>query len=243
MKKNKSKSKKVTLPEKFLFPTLYMPVFKVTASKDSKYKVESSNKKFSDFVSAYDYVSRELGGRADFDAKEIMESNPSRYQGFMRTVVDNDSNRLCLAYGADYGVKDLEHSLEYFIKKVAKRYFKKPKDFYNSYMFLSYHPLFWSLSGDINKNGILFWQTDEGLEKMWHTIYKSKKKGKTLHLLEHGEYMEEEVEFEGKILKVPARYPSHDINLDVVAKSYEKAIIKLASRVNKFYDLTGQARP
>lgn len=242
MGKSKSKYEKVALPEKFLFPTVYMPLFKISVSADSKYKVESSTRKFQDFVSAYDYVSRDLGGRAVFDTEEIVKSNPTRYRGFMRTIVDNESNRLCLAYGANYALEDLEHSLEYFIQAVAKRYTKQPKDFYTSYMFLSYHPLFWSLFGDINKNGILFWQTDEGLERMWHTVYKQKKSGKTLHLLEHGEYLEEEIEFEGQTLKVPARHSSHDINLDVVAKSYEKAIIKLAGRVNKFYDLTGSPR-
>jgi len=236
------KKEKIILPEKFLFPTVYTPIFKVTPAGDSKYKIESSNKRFKDFVAAYDYVSRELGGRADFDAAAIMNSNPTRYKGFMRTIVDNESNRLCLSYGSNYALEDLQQSFNYFVTKVAKRYIKSPKDFYNSYMFLTYHPLFWSLSGDINKNGIIFWQTDEGLERMWHSVYKRKKNGKTLHLLEHGEYLEEDIEFEGETLNVPARYPSHDPNLDVVATSYEKAIIKLAKRVNKFYDFTGQPR-
>jgi hypothetical protein len=236
------KSAKHTLPKKFMFNTLYTPLVKVTYLGESTYGVESSKKKFNDFVSAYDYVSQELGGVADFDADKIMESNPTRYKGFMRTIIDNESNRLCLAYGNHYVIEDLEQSLSYFTKKIAKRYLKDPKDFYNSYTFLNYHPLFWSLFGDINKRGVLFWQTDEGLEKMWHSVYKRKKDGKTIHLLEHGENLEEEVEFEGKILNVPSRHPSHDPNLDVVSTNYEKAIIKLAKRVNKLYDLTGQPR-
>jgi hypothetical protein len=226
------------LPEKVKFKTVYYDIYRIKVCGDEIIVDEIENK-FDTFESAYDYIERELDALPSFNAKLIAGAFPE-YDGNMSgMLVKKETRRLFISRG-DRSLWDLARQYRYF-KKVAKVYLKNKKDFYSSYQFLTYHPVFWALRGDLSRSKMLFWETDDGLDKMWHTVYKDAD-NKIFHLLEHGPYIDNEEKVEGKKQLVPARIPSHDIRLDVVGKTYEEAIIKLAKRVHKFYKLNGEER-
>jgi hypothetical protein len=236
--KKKDRSLFPKLPGKFKFKTVYYDIYQISISGDGII-IQGIDNKFDTFESAYDYVERELDGLPNFNARLIAEIFPEYDASVSGMLVKKETSRLFMSRG-DRSIRDLEREYKYF-KKIAKAYLKNKKDFYSSYQFLAYHPVFWALQGDLPGSKILFWETNDGLDKMWHTVYRGKD-NKILHLLEHGPYMDNEEEVEGEKQSVPARIPSHDIRLDVVGKTYEEAIIKFAKRVNKFYKLNGEER-
>jgi hypothetical protein len=226
------------LPEKFRFKTVHYQLYEINIV-EGYCKVAGKDKKFNTFEEAYDYIEREINGLPVFDSKSISEFYPAYSGGMSGMLVNRETNRLFMSRG-DASLWDLDLQYKYF-KKLAKKYFKDRKNFYNAYHFLAQHPVFWSLHGELPQSKMLFWETDYGFDKMWHTVYRDRT-GKVIHLLEHGPYMDSEEEITGVKQIIPCRIPSHDIRLDVIGNTYEEAIIKLAKRVHKFYDLNGEER-
>lgn len=227
------------LSEKYYFPTIRCDVYTVKPAH-SGYAIVESKKEFLAFEDSYDYINDTLGGVCQFDARQIAESNPQLYLNSHGAIVNKESYRMMLSISNNSG-EILEYSYSAF-RKIAKKYLKNRNSFYYAYYFLMYHPAFWQLEGDLKKDKMLFWHTDQGLASLWHSVYKTRE-GETKHLLEHGPCMDEKETIRGEVFNTPNRTPSHDIRLDVVARTYEKAIIKLAKRVNKFYLMNGEERP
>lgn len=226
------------LTAKYNFRTVYYDIYNIVYS-NGRYNILGSDKDFATFEDAYDYVSDVLGGVANFDGNNIKKSNSKIYSNFYGFVSNKKTGRMFPSISND-AFKNLESDYNYF-KKINRKYLRNKNNFYYAYQFLTHHPIFWSLSGDLAKSKMLFWNTNEGLEAMWHTVYRDKK-GKVQHMLEHGPYLEAEETILGKKVNVPSRLPAHDFRLDVIARTYESAIIKLAKRVNKFYLPNGEGR-
>lgn len=227
------------LPDKFNFKTVYYKIFRIIVVNPGSYKIEGFKKIFSSFEEVYDHIENKLNGLPYFDADEVKKSEPKKFTAMSHLLVDKASRRMFLARG-DEELWSLSYAYDFF-KKLYKKYLKNKKDFYNAYQFLTHHPVFWSLNGELKQKGMLFWETNAGLDKMWHTIYKDKN-NVLVHLLEHGPFMDSDEKFEGEIVAAPCRIPSHDIRLDVIGLTYEEAIVRLAKRVNKFYSSNGQDR-
>jgi hypothetical protein len=194
---------------------------------------------FAKVEEAYDYIRNKLNGNPLFDTPLTLEKGDELLHGFLTlgsNRADNGSVRVLLGYSHKQEIKSMKRRYKAFLQ-TAKEYKKNPKDFYTAYTFLSEHPIFWHRTVE-NPN---HWVTDNGLDSMWTFVTKTKtKKGKlkTVVLLEHGPYLDTEAE--GK--QYTNVIPCHDIRLDTVASSYEKAIIKLAARVHKSYKKDGTER-
>lgn len=227
-----------SLPMKFNFKTVYYDIYSISI-RDDNFEVEGVGEKFGNFEKAYDYVERQLGGLPKFNSRIISNFSPKYNYLSKGMIVNSETNRLFMSRGQK-NLYDLNQQYKYF-QRLAKSYLKDTKNFYMAYNFLTHHPVFWSLRGDLSNSKILFWDTDYGFNEMWHTVYLDKN-GITLHLLEHGPYMDSEEEIDGIKNIIPCRIASHDIRLDVVGKTYEEAVIKLAKRVHKFYNLNGEER-
>lgn len=200
---------------------------------DGKY--HALGKEFDEFEKAYDYITS-LDKLPHFDIKEIASSNKDIKASYL--VVYNDvTGRMFFDYGSSE--VSLAEVYDEFIKTTHKKYKAKPKDFYRAYEWLRLHPAFWHITGN-PESGMFYWETDDGLKDIWHTVYTAE--GKVRHLLEHGSYMDNEVNVKGDQVNLPCRVSSHDFLLDTVASTYEEAIIKLAKRVYKIYRKDGSYR-
>jgi hypothetical protein len=232
------------LPEKFRTKLIYKEVIEIEVTEAGLFSFAGAPKDYESFAKAYDAVYEVFpNSLPGFNAEEISTRFPERYSGSFGTIVSEPENRMFFSYSQKSrdSLWNLDSEYGYFLKKIAKPYLKNPKSFYASYNFLQSHPLLWKLSGDPVKNGTLFWETNEGLADAWHTVYKDKK-GKVFHLFEIGEPMEEELSIREEIITLPNRISSHDIELDSGGHTYEDAIINLAKRVNKLYELNGEPR-
>lgn len=102
--------------------------------------------------------------------------------------------------------------------KVAEAWRKSP-DFFNSYQYVTYHPMFWVRNSSKNNSWEVF-------NKPWFDFFKEE--GKVVCALEAGEHCEPEF---------LTHY--HDYELDVSAPSFEKAVQKLAKKIDLLYNDDG----
>jgi hypothetical protein len=203
----------------------------INSGDDFTIKGDKNNKTFTKMSEAYDYVNEVLKGNPIFNSDIIPTEGSEVHYGFYEEPVDNGV-RLLLSHSHQDTLYNLEYQYKYAIK-CEKRFNKKPT-FYNAYEFLIHHPMSWSR----NQKHPNFWRTDSGLDDMWTSVLRVKnEKGKleTVILLEHGPYLDSELK--GK--HNSKNNSSHNFRLDATAKTYEKAIIKLAKRVHKFYNIDG----
>lgn len=231
------------LPAKFETKLVYRDIIDIKLTEDNCFTFEGGDK-YKTFNEAYDAV-YELHPDAlpGFDAEEIVEALPKHYSGSFGTLISNKERRMFFSYSSASrdSLWNMESEYKFFLKNCVKPYLKKPKNFYNAYQFVQSHPIFWKLYGDINRNGTLHWETNDGLQDAWHTVYRNKK-GKVFHMLEVGEPMDEEVEFNGEKIILPNRISAHDLELDAGGYTYEEAIVDLAKRIHKLYDVNGAKR-
>lgn len=110
-------------------------------------------------------------------------------------------------------------------RKAAKRYLKEPQDFSNAWNFLDSHPAFWT-APNLEENPF-YWVQEFHMSHMRVGVWRDKK-GTTV-ALETGSH-------------VPPLYKEHygDWRLEVVANSYEDAVIELARRVHLTHNLEGE---
>jgi hypothetical protein len=232
---------KQVLPKKFNVKLHYGQKIHIQVI-DKRYSILETGEAFDDFSKAYSAAHNHKNSSLTFfKSKEIAMSDPERYQDFGTSILDTKTRRMFVSYDEEQTLKELLDDFLFF-KTIAKGYRKDKKNFYRAYNFLTYHPLFWKIEGDINRHGSLTWNINEGLEDAWHTVYKGKNR-KVVHLLEIGEYLSEEIEYyNGETILIPSRIPRHDAILDSVGSTYEEVIIRLAGRVNKFYNSSGILR-
>lgn len=181
---------------------------------------------FASLEAGYDYVKNELHGDVKFtgDVEEafgkentMLMTVPSVHNGrtYTRMLIshtDRDSEYL---QKSDY-LNFLRTTLEYE---------KTPDDFYLSWNWLNNHPAFWVR---YSKN-LEEWITST-ISKIEVMVTKDDN-GNTVVMLEHGAAV------------APERLQHyHDLRLDVYAKTYEEAIVKLAALVHKFFNYDGSEK-
>lgn len=107
-----------------------------------------------------------------------------------------------------------------------RKYQKNKNNWRLAYNWIKMHPAFWYPVGKI---GPFFWATDDGHKSVWVNV-ENTKTNKSVRL-EHGNH-------------VAPEYKTfyHDPNLDVNAKTLEKAYVKLAKQINKYYNVDGTSK-
>lgn len=100
-------------------------------------------------------------------------------------------------------------------------YRKNPKDWVLAYNWIQDHPAFWTRQTD---EKTWHWNTSKGV-RFYTTVFYNKKK--PMVAFETG----------GHTPGYTETY--HDLELDVYAKSFEKAYVKLAKRIDKFFNVDG----
>lgn len=116
-------------------------------------------------------------------------------------------------------VLKIKYDLHSFYK-LSKRWRENPT-FINSYYFITNHPMFW-----LRYKESWVWDT-------FHqpSVEFMEEDGKVVCLLEAGEHVEPDY-----------NYHYHDYELDTYADTYEKAIIKLAKKIDSLYDDNGTSK-
>lgn len=114
----------------------------------------------------------------------------------------------------------------------TKSYEKNPKDLAAVREFIQYHPLFWNVRTEDSKfygfrNNIIM---TRGWDQIYFEIIPGKKNKKATVILEAGGTTADRVTF------------YHDYSLDVASTSIDKAYIKMAARIHKFYNEHGALR-
>lgn len=206
-----------------------LPIITITAQTSG----QAFGGTFGDIEKAYDYVQDILDGDCVFtgDVKSVAktfgssknEDEETEY-GILSLPLDNGFHRALISSTSDDEQWIAKHGYLSFLNLTVE-YENNPKSFVTAYNWLDKHPAFWSRY----KVESLHWSENSN-RHIWCGV-TTNKKGKTVIMLEHGAAVEPER---------TSHY--HDLRLDVNAKTYEKAIIKLAVLVHKFFHVDGSER-
>ncbi|MDR0782463.1 MAG: hypothetical protein LBE83_01720 [Propionibacteriaceae bacterium] len=201
----------------------------------------------------YDMVG---GDGADVTFSKGVRKRYSHKRGIsaMRSVfvpVDDGTGnmRMLLSFTDADRVRVLESAWAQFLE--FDRCWRRNPTFYNAFQWLGCHPVFWTRSvghtrpGDEHWQDSMFWlwQTDGYVPEV--TVYDDRagtvvalEAGAHVHQCEHWDHNEKIRYLIGDVYT--EHY--HDLRLDVHAKTYEKAVRKLARRVDKFFEVDGSEK-
>ncbi len=196
---------------------------------EDKFVVNDLKQLFDVPSEAYDYIQEDLGGTPRFHGKDLNSTGENMGGMFF----EKGTNRLLISFTRDDNYRLLKSQYREFLK-LNKRYQSNKKDWVLAYQWVQNHPAFYHQY----PNDYEHWVIDQGWESCWQSVYR--KKGKPLVLLEHGSWLDQTDEND-QVLNVKT-ISSHDIDLDSSATTYEKAVIKFAKRVNKYYNELGERR-
>jgi hypothetical protein len=171
---------------------------------------------FLNLSSAYDAIKEVKGDcvfSGDLDVAKIKRA------GGM--VMEN--NRLLLSITDEEKIGLVKHDYLTWLF-LTEEYRKNPNDFLHAFRWVRSHPAFWSRSTPESH----YWETN--YSDFWFEVSRSET-GELVYMLEAGSAVEPER---------TSHY--HDLRLDVYAPSFEEAYIKLASLVDKFFNIDGSER-
>jgi hypothetical protein len=209
--------------------------YHIIAKANIFYIKEENYKPFDSFKEALTYIYDELKGEAKFDAEEIAGNcaNAKNSGHGMLSIWNGTHYEMFISKDKANGLKMLEETYEYFLNVIAKNYQEKPKDFVNSWHFINNHPMFWSQQPPF----IEYWNTEMGVDSVEIMLCDDEEHhSKPRILLEHGPYESEiidDIEYEHVVHTI-------DYDLTSEAKTFEKAIIKMAAKIMKHYSLDGE---
>ena len=192
---------------------------------DGEFHVSHDGSTFDSVIEAYDYASE---FRTEYQSvlDESIDGHGGSLQGgmfFCDMEEDKQSSRLLVSHTTQETVTILKHDYMEFLSEVSVEYMTDPEDFVAAHNWLTRHPAFWKKYAE----GKSFqWETDIGLDDMTIGVWRDN--GSTVVLLEVGAH-------------VGPDYTTYyrDTRLTTKASSYEKAIVALAKKVDKFFDLDG----
>jgi hypothetical protein len=183
---------------------------------------------FNGLETAYDYVRNELQGDIVF-AGDMEAATGEKDNDMMVTVPVTGSNgrthhRLLMSR-TDSDTEYMAKSNYLYFLKSTLRYEANATDFMTCFHWLNGHPAFWTRYS-VDRND---WNTESN-GSIWLGV-TTDNDGKPVIMLETGGAVEPER---------TSRY--HDLRLDVYAPTYEQAIVQLAAKVHKFFDVDGSER-
>ena len=215
------------LPAWVTFPDA-PPVYEIVDNGEAFVIVGVEDKTFEFPSEAYDYISDELKGESTFAPNALSRKGSGSHGMFFEKGLKSagGGNRLLLAHTQQTTVEYLESDYADFLK-LNKKYQKNSDKWELAYHWVRTHPAFWHR----HKIDTPHWDFENGWDSKWETVYRHK--GKTVVMLEHGPWLEED----GEVL------PSVDHDLDARAATFEEAFVKFAKNVNKHYGLDGLKKP
>lgn len=121
----------------------------------------------------------------------------------------------------------LKYSYFNWLTGRSMAYNDDPEDFYHAYNFLTHHPLFWIKPTTTRSYD---WKTSQGLQSARMNVSNTREE--LLFSLSHGGHRRTD-------------YTNYyrDPKMVGYGRTYEEAVISLADKVNRLYDLDGYARP
>lgn len=196
------------------------------------YPDSTLSKPFDSFDEAYNSVSVESGFGVTFDSS-LPENEHLLFDGLITVPDDSGNSRAYISSTEQSHLEILENAYNKWLTTVADEYLKHPSSFLKAYYFVDNHPCFWTRTMHPKENG-------------WHDSWITS--GHAQRLSQFVGYSEESptgVSFNieaGPHISPEYVHHSHDLRLEVYGHSYEDAIVKLAAKIHKFYNLDGTAR-
>jgi len=208
-----------------------------------------------DIVRAYSLVSGVAGTNIEFSKGVVKRysSGPSWLPGRgIWCPVDGKPrySRLLLAHTDADRARLLEDAWAEFLE--CDRRWREEPTFYRSFTWLASHPAFWTRElgaprpGEDGWSDEFLWAWETGGYQPELFVYEGKH-GKAVVTLEAGAHVPETERWDSAAKSsyvIEGSYTEHyhDPRLDVSASTYEKAIGKLARRVDRFFDVDGSER-
>lgn len=215
----------------------------VTISYDGEsYRATWSNGDYingEDLVSNYDTVV-EKTRNLRFDSS-LPEYDPEMKEVIFMPVDEQGTGRILVASSDESRREYLEDSVKNFLS-VLNDYIENP-NFYNSYRFIDFHPIFWRKAEPEDTLPTWDWVTDSGCTQVEIFVYEETP-GEIVVSLEAGPtWIADETASEIDLYVKQSYYTtSHDYRLDAYASTYEEAIIKLAKNIYNYYNIDGTER-
>lgn len=201
----------------------------VISYSDGLFRFSVSDQSFTNLIEAYD-ASRGNKGEYQTVLDESVNGHGGKLTGgmfFCDSEEGKNSSRLLISHTTEDTEDLLKFDYGIWLTKQNPKYLKNQNDAVEAYNWLQHHPIFWHR---YTEEKTFDWETASGLKDLSTWVYRHK--GKPNVSLEHGSH-------------VPPNYKEfyHDPRLDVSARTFEKAYIKLAKKVNKFFAPDGTERP
>ena len=180
---------------------------------------------FGDIENAYDFVQGDLKGNVIF-AGDVKAFSGEDDPHWLSVASDKPGfSRMLLATTDDLHVGVAKYAYLKFLESTL-RYEANPSDFFTAYYWLDHHPAFYTRYKEDGNS----WKTDNN-DSIRLDLFKNES-GQVTFSMEYGSSVPD------------ARMEHyHDMRLDVYEKTYNDAIIALAARVHKFFDVDGSERP
>lgn len=213
---------------------------KIVKTEHNLYCIEGDTRHTFDTVSkAYDHIVNNLNGIPVFNSHELHEMDeteqyvwePNIYVETI-TIKNKPTTRVLISQDSSYQKKQLVKAYKQFLK-THEEWKKDPTNWATAWEWISQHPAFWHTLPNLSK----YWQTNNGWTNHYLKVTQNKKK--TFVTIEHGPYVDEEQQDE---TITPRKHPTHDPRLDTTASTYEEAVIKLAKKIHKHYNIKGEPR-
>jgi len=225
-----------------LLPEKETPL-KLTVAEDGKslelISVDGTSQIFSELKDAHKVI---LSSDKDLFIDESVYNLFPESQGFMLTYPSEGGKgytTLVMSHTDEDRHKSLRSSYKDSLFYIEK-YEAEPNDFFNAYHLIDSHPAFWIVA-DLVENP-WYWSQEGYMGKVHQHVWKDRHcesdPEQTMVALEAGSHVEKDSE--GK-----PSYNSHygDWRLEVVAKTFEEAVIALAARVVLCFNSDGTDKP
>lgn len=219
---------------------------KIIKTEHNLYAIEGDTFHSFDRVSlAYDYIINTLNAKPIFNIYELKPElvgidlregwdKHTYIEAIPATKKNPAHTRMLFSYTNKDREEAIKQTYQDFLK-LHQKWKNNQNDFTTAWQYVTNHPAFWHTLPNLPN----YWDTENGWEGHYLTVYKNHKTGKPVVEIEHGPYMDTE-NLDETIN--PRMQHSHDHRLDTKAETFEEAVIKFAKKVNKYYTKTGKQR-
>jgi hypothetical protein len=211
---------------------------------DATNNAVQTNKFWTDFQLAYDFVREQANAFPTYD-EENLASNVSilaedeSWNVTSLAIYNMETMRMFINTSFHSDAEIIESDWQYFLDTYDS-YETSKHDFFTAYEFVNSHPMFWRLHGDLNNSNSLAWDTLNGFDVVHHTVFRGTQPGDIVHQFEGGPASCEPREWNIHGYPshcVPRRISSLDTAITASAETYELAVIAFARKIYKFYSL------
>lgn len=196
----------------------------VVSWEEDGFHLSDTDEIFATVSEAYDAAQAVEGKQTVLD-KSVHKHGGKMIGGafFVDVEEGKTSARLLISHTTEDTEGLLKYAYGHWLEAENPAYLKNQDDWVVAYSWLRSHPIFWKRT---KEEKTVDWETDYGITDFY--MWVTKRKGKPRVYLEAGAHV------------APSYTHSyHDLRLDVQAETIEKAYIRLAKKVNKFFNADG----